>query len=57
MLDVLAVDHHPQAEIPLRDGESMLEAHHAGGQSVPVPPLGGQLLERQLPVLYENVTP
>jgi hypothetical protein len=35
----------------------MLEAHHAGGQSVPVPPLGGQLLERQLPVLYENVTP
>src|SRR6059036_244056 len=47
VLNVFAVDHHPQAEIPLRDDEPVLEARHAGGQGVPVPSLGGQLLERQ----------
>ena len=45
VLDVLAVDHDPQAELPLRDGEPVLEARHARGQRVPVPALGGQLLE------------
>jgi hypothetical protein len=47
VLHVLAVDHHPQAELPLGDDEPMLEARHAGGQSVPVSALGGQLLEGQ----------
>ena len=47
VLDMLAVDHHAQAEVPLRDVEVVLEAGHAGGQGMPVPALGGQLLEGQ----------
>jgi len=47
VVHVLAVDHHPQAQLPLRDEEQVLEAGHAGSQGVPASPVGGQLLERQ----------
>src|SRR5438128_6339037 len=33
VLNVLAVDHDPQAEVPLRDGESVLEAGYAGARA------------------------
>jgi hypothetical protein len=36
VLDVLTVDHYPQAEHPLGDDEQVLEARHVGGQGVPV---------------------
>lgn len=42
---VLAVDHHAQAERPLRDDELMLESGHVRGHDLPVPALGGELLE------------
>src|SRR5262245_39614604 len=47
MLDVLAVDHHPETEIPLWDDELVLEARHAGGEGRPMAALGGEVFERQ----------
>src|SRR5713226_8422743 len=45
--DVLAVDHHPEVEIPLGDVQGMEEAGDVRGHGEPALPLGGELLERQ----------
>jgi hypothetical protein len=45
--DVLAVDHHPQVEVPLRDVQVMEEAGDVGGHGEPALPLGGELLQGQ----------
>src|SRR5262249_47132100 len=47
VLDVLAVDHDPEAEVPLRDLEVMEEAGYIRGHREPALALGRQLLEGQ----------
>ena len=47
MLDVRAIDHHAQPEVPWRGRERMLEAGDARGQRRPVAALGGPLLQGQ----------
>jgi hypothetical protein len=45
--DVLAVDHDPQPQVPLRDLQLVLEAGDVGGQRLPLATLGRELLEGQ----------
>src|SRR5206468_13107907 len=45
--DVLAVDHHAEPEVPLRDVEIVEEAADLGCDGEPALAVGGQLLERQ----------
>src|SRR5216117_2852291 len=47
VLDMLAVDHHAQPEVPWRDDELVLESRHVRRQRVPLPPLGRELFEGQ----------
>src|SRR5713226_5894456 len=45
--DVLAVDHHPEVEIPLRDVQGVEEAGDVRRHGEPALPLGGELLQGQ----------
>src|SRR5215472_5557081 len=47
VLDVLAVDHHAEAEMPLRDLQVVKEPGHVWGHREPALSLGRQLLEGQ----------
>ena len=47
VINVLAIDHHPESEVPLGDGQVVEEAGDVGGHGEPPLALGGELLQRQ----------